>query len=146
MTNMFRVIHDRRGATALETTLVLLSLVMFIFGLFDLSRYALTLYSLSNLANEAARQQIICYSPQIALPATTVTCPSDPLSTDQKQTAAPALFWGDLTQQKVETDPTSHVITASVSNIKAAFPILLTPFPIPIFYPSTLTVTVNLQF
>jgi hypothetical protein len=136
---MFRIIHDRRGATALETTLVLLSFLMIIFGIFDFSRYALTLYSLSNLANEAARQQIICYSPQIALPGTTVTCPSDPLSTDQKKTAAPALFFGDLTQQKVETDPTSHVIKASVSGFKA-IPLL----PIP--YPSTLTVTVNLPF
>jgi Flp pilus assembly protein TadG len=139
---MFHVIHDRRGATAFETTLVLLSLLMIIFALFDLSRYALTWYSVSNLADEAMRQQIICYSPLIAKTATTVTCPSDPLSTDQKKTAAPALFWGDLTQQTVETDSTGtgHVITASVSGFKPVMSLL----PIP--YPSTLTVTVNLPF
>ena len=136
---MFRVIHDRRGATAFETTLVLVPLFMIIFAIFDVSRYALTWYSVSNLAHEAMRKQIICYSPLIAKTATTVTCPSDPLSTDQKKIVAPALFWGDLTQQKVETDPTSHVIKASVSGFKA-IPLL----PIP--YPSTLTVTVNLPF
>ena len=93
---MFRVIHDRRGATAFEATLVLLPLFMIIFGIFDLSRYALTWYSVSNLAHEAMRQQIICYSPLIAKTVKTVTCPSDPFSTDQKKIVAPALFWGDL--------------------------------------------------
>jgi Flp pilus assembly protein TadG len=46
---MFRIIHDRRGATAIEFTLVLLPLLMFIFFIFDVSRYALTLYSVSHL-------------------------------------------------------------------------------------------------
>jgi hypothetical protein len=46
----------------------------------------------SNLADEAIRQQTICYSPLIAGKVKTVACPSDPLSTDQKKIAAPALF------------------------------------------------------
>jgi Flp pilus assembly protein TadG len=142
MMTMFRPIHDRRGATPLEFAFVLLPLLMFIFSIFDMSRYALTWYSVSNLANEAMRQQIICYSQLIAKTVQTVTCPSDPLSTDQKKIVAPALFWGDLTQQKVETDSTAtgHAVTASVSGFKAAIPLL----PIP--YQSTLTVTVNLPF
>ena len=143
---MFRVIHDRRGATAFEATLVLLPLFMIIFGIFDLSRYALTWYSVSNLAHEAMRRQIICYSPLIAGTVKIVTCPSDPLTTDQKKTVAPALFWGALNSQTVTTDPTDttvsqpRVVTASVSGFKAVIPLL----PIP--YPSKLTVTVNLPF
>ena len=66
MMTMFHVIHDRRGATALEFTLVLFPLLMFIFAIFDVSRYALTWYSVSNLADEAIRRQTICYSPLIA--------------------------------------------------------------------------------
>jgi Flp pilus assembly protein TadG len=143
---MFRIIHERRGATALETTLILLPLFATIFGIFDLSRYALTWYSVSNLADEAVRRQTICYSPLIAKTATTVTCPSDPLSTGQKQIAAPALFWGALNAPTVTTVPTDttvsrpRVITAQVTGFKAAVPL------IPIPYPSTLTVTVNLPF
>ena len=53
---MFHVIHDRRGATAFEFTLVLFPLLMFIVAIFDVSRYALTWYSVSNLADEAIRQ------------------------------------------------------------------------------------------
>jgi len=143
---MFRIIHDRRGATAVETTLVLLPLFGIIFGIFDLSRYALTYYSVSNLAAEAMRRQIICYSPLVAKTVLTVACPSDPLSTDQKNKIAPALFWGGLNSQTVTTDPTDttvsqpRIVTASVSGFKAVIPL------IPIPYPSTLTVTVNLPF
>jgi Flp pilus assembly protein TadG len=146
MMTMFRIFNDRRGAAALETTFVLLPLFMIMFGMFDLSRYALTWYSVSNLADEAMRQQTICYSPLVAKTATTVTCPSDPLSTGQKRIAAPALFWGALKPPTVTTIPTdttvsrSRVITAQVTGFKAAIPL------IPIPYPSTLTVTVNLPF
>src|SRR5262249_53903658 len=146
MMTMFRPIHDRRGATSFEFTLVLLPLLIIIFFIFDVSRYALTWYSVSNLAHEAMRQQIICYSPLIAKTLKTVTCPTDPLSTDQKKIVAPALFWGDLKDQTVQTDPTDtdvsrpRVITASVSGFKAMIPLL----PIP--YPTTLTITVNLPF
>ena len=141
---MFRAIHDRRGATAFEATLVLLPLFMIIFGIFDLSRYALTWYSVSNLAHEAMRQQIICYSPLIAGTKKNVTCPSDPLSTDQKKIVAPALFWGGVDAPTVSTNPNGtttvsepRTVTASVTGFK---PI------IPLPYPSTLTVIVNLPF
>ena len=121
---MFHVIHDRRGATAFEFTLVLFSLLMFIVTIFDVSRYALTWYSVSNLADEAVRQQTICYSPLIAGKVKTVACPSDPFSTDQKKNVAPALFWGDLNPPTVTTVPTDttvsqpRVITASVTGFK----------------------------
>jgi hypothetical protein len=140
---MFPVIHDRRGATAFEFTLVLPALFMCIIGIFDVSRYALTWQSLSNLADEAMRKQIICYSPLIAGTVKTVTCPSDPLSTDQKKIVAPALFWGGVDAPAVSTNPNDttvsepRVITASVTGFK---PI------IPLPYPSTLTVVVNLPF
>ena len=143
---MFHVIHDRRGATAFETTLILIPLFMIIFAIFDLSRYALTWYSVSNLADEASRRQMICYSPLIAGKVKTVACPSDPLSTDEKKIVAPALFWGDLKLQTVTTVPTDttvsqpRVITASVTGFKPVISL------IPIPYLSTLTVTVNLPF
>jgi TadE-like protein len=140
---MFRIIHDRRGATAFEFILVMPALFMCIFGIFDVSRYALTWHSLSNLADETMRKQIICYSPLIARTVDTVTCPSDPLSLDQKKIVAPALFWGGVDTPTVSTNPNDttvsqpRVVTASVTGFK---PI------IPLPYPSTLTVTVNLPF
>jgi hypothetical protein len=140
---MFPVIDDRRGATAFEFTLVLLPLLMFIIGIFDVSRYALTWYSVSDLAHEAMRQQIICYSPLIAGTVKTVTCPSDPLP-DQKEKVAPALFLGGLGAPTVSTDPTDttvsrpRVITAEVTGFKPIMPLIP--------YPSTLTVTLNLPF
>jgi TadE-like protein len=141
---MFHGIHDRRGATAFEFTLVLLPLLMFIIGIFDVSRYALTWYSVSNLADEAIRQQTICYSPLIAGKVKTVACPSDPFSPDQKKNFAPALFWGDLNPPTVRTDPTDttvsqpRVIEAQVTGFKPAMSLIP--------YPTTLTVTVNLPF
>jgi hypothetical protein len=48
---MFPIIHDRRGATAFEFTLVLIPLLMFIFGIVDASRYALTWRHSSGDAN-----------------------------------------------------------------------------------------------
>ena len=91
---MFHVIHDRRGATAFETTLILIPLFTIILAIFDLSRYALTWYSVSNLADEASRQQIICYSPLIAGKEKTVACASDPLSTAEKKIARSGLVLG----------------------------------------------------
>jgi hypothetical protein len=142
---MMTMIRNRKGATAFEFTLVLFPLLMFIIGIFDASRYALTWYSVSNLADEAIRQQTICYSPLIAGKVKTVACPSDPFLTDQKKSVAPALFWGDLNPPTVTTDPTDtavsrpRVITASVTGFKPVMSL------IPV-YPSTLTVTVNLPF
>jgi hypothetical protein len=141
----FRIIHDRRGATALEFMLILFPLLIFIFCIIDASRYALTWYSVSELADEAMRQQIICYSPLIAGKVKTVTCPLDPLPTlsiDQMKKVAPALFWGSLTDQKVTTASTAtgHAITASVSGFRPVQSL------IPISYQSKLTVIVNLPF
>lgn len=145
MMTMFHVIHDRRGATAFEFPLVLFFLFMFIVIIFDASRYALTWYSVSNLAYEAVRRQTICYSRLIAKTDKTVPCPSDPLSIDEKKIVAPALFWGALDPPTVTTDPTDstvsqpRVITASVTEFK---PVWSPINP----YPDTLTINVNLPF
>ena len=138
---MFHFIRDRRGATALEFALVLFFLIMFIVTIFDASRYALTWYSVSNLAYEAVRRQTLCYSPLIAKTVKTVTCPSDPFSLNEKKDRAPALFWGNLKEQTVTTVPTDsgHVITASVTGFKPAWSLIN-------LYPSTLTISVNLPF
>ncbi|GKQ49717.1 TadE/TadG family type IV pilus assembly protein [Bradyrhizobium sp. Ce-3] len=142
---MFQLIHDRKGAMALEFTLVLFTILLFIFGIFDLSRYALVWYSVSNLADEAIRSQTICYSPLIAKQGQTVACPSDPFSSDQKKSVAPALFWGSLNAPTITTVPTDttvsqpRVITVSVTGFK---PVMSSLFS----YPGTLTVTVNLPY
>ena len=111
--DMFHIIHHRRGATAFEFALILLPLMILICGIFDLSRYALTWYSVSNLADEAVRRQVICYSPLIAQKAPSVTCPTDPLSTAHKRLVAPALFWGDLSTPTVATSPTDTTCPAT---------------------------------
>ena len=132
---MLNVFHDRRGATALEATLVLFPLFMIIFGIFDVSRYAMTWYSVSNLAYEAVRKQTLCYSPLIAKQVNTVTCPSDPFTTDQKKLVAPELFWGDLnpptvSETKTTTVSQPRVITAQVTGFKPVWS-LINPYPIP---------------
>jgi len=142
---MFHLIHNRKDATALEFALVLFFLIMFIVTIFDASRYGLTWYSVSNLASEAVRRQTICYSRLIAKKDKTVSCLSDPLSTDEKKSVAPALFWGDFNPPTIETTPTDttvsqpRVITAKVTGFKPVWS-LINP------YPSTLTVSVNLLF
>jgi hypothetical protein len=149
---MFRVIHDRRGATALEFTLVLIPLFMFIFFVFDVSRYVLTWYSVSNLADEAMRKQIICYSPLIANKVKTVTCLTDPLPTAQKQIFAPALFWLTLDPPTVTTSPTDGTmsqprdITAQVTGFKSLM-CGLVPCPSTLLQRlQTVTVKVRLPF
>ena len=141
---MFHIIHHRRGATAFEFTLILFPLLMLLCGVFDLSRYALTWYSVGNLADEAMRRQIICFSPLIAQNVKSVPCVKSPLTTAEMKIVAPALFWGDLNTPTVDTDRLDadvskpRKITASVTGFKAVMSLIP--------YPDTLTVNVNLPF
>lgn len=75
----------------MEFGLIAVPICLMLFGIFDLGRYAITLHSLSTLSDETARQQIICYSPWIAVNNIAgAVCPSDPLG-GSKLTLAPFL-------------------------------------------------------
>ena len=143
---MKSIAKDCKGATAFEFTLIAIPLFMLFFGIFDVSRYALTWYSVSSLADEAARQQIVCYSPLMVNKVKTVNCPSDPFTNAQKQTVAPALFWGNLKTPTVVTSPTDttvsrpRTVTASVSGFTPAL------LFIPGIFPDKLTVIADVPF
>ncbi|MBR1266153.1 pilus assembly protein [Bradyrhizobium sp. AUGA SZCCT0222] len=93
---------DQRGIAALEFCLIAIPLFTLMFVIFDLGRYALTAQSLRALANAGAREIMVgttgnaCYT-DAAITKTAPTCSGDPLSTAQKQAAAPFLFRGGLT-------------------------------------------------
>jgi Flp pilus assembly protein TadG len=57
---------DQRGVAALEFCLVAVPLFMFMFAIFDLGRYAITVQSLRALANAGARVMMVncCTPPQ----------------------------------------------------------------------------------
>ena len=77
---------DRRGAAALEFTLVAAPLFILMFVIFDLGRYAITMQSLRALANAGARAVMInCYTPDVIQKVSPSGCTSDPLSATTKQ-------------------------------------------------------------
>jgi hypothetical protein len=83
------------------------------FAIFDAGRYALTVHSLMTLADETARQQIICYSPWIAKnQLSSATCPSDPVT--NKLAVAPFLT-GQTINVATTTSGSGHVVTASLT-------------------------------
>ena len=90
---------DQRGVAAFEFCLVGGAFFVLVFAIFDLGRYAITMQSLRTLASVGARQMIInCYTPAITgiTPNTSPSsCTGDPLSTADKQRAAPFLFSRD---------------------------------------------------
>jgi hypothetical protein len=110
------------------------------FAIFDLGRYAITLHSLSMLAHESARAEIICYSPYIAANnLSAANCSGDPLSAASKQAVAPFLYLGGLAPSVCTAASTSacssgtigagpHVVTASQPGFSMIMP----------FWPSTM--------
>jgi Flp pilus assembly protein TadG len=113
-TRLRRLRADRSGATAMEFGVIGIVVFSMLFGMFDLARYALTLHSLSVLADHSARAEIICYSPWIA--ANNIggaSCPGDPLSATAKQALAPFLYYGGQTPSVATTTTAPRVVTAS---------------------------------
>jgi Flp pilus assembly protein TadG len=106
-----RLFRDRSGTTAMEFGLIAVPICLIFFAIFDLGRYALTIHSLMDIADETARRQIICYSPWIAKNNVAgATCPSDPVT--NKTTIAP--FLTGMTVSVATTGTGPHVVTASV--------------------------------
>jgi Flp pilus assembly protein TadG len=109
---------DRSGATAMEFGIIGILVLSVFFGMFDLGRYAITLHSLNVLADESARQEIICYSPYIAAHNVAAAvasnkCSGDPLIASNKQALAPFLYYGGLTPTVQTAGGGPHIVTAS---------------------------------
>ena len=57
---------DQRGSVAFEFCLVAVFFFIFVFGIFDFGRYAITMQLLRSLASEGARATMIqCYTPKV---------------------------------------------------------------------------------
>lgn len=111
---MQRLLKNRLGTTAMEFGLIAIPICFMVFGVFDLGRYALVQHSLSTLADESARQEIICYSPYLAANNLAgASCSGDPVS--NKLVLAPFLA-GLSPQVSTSVNGTSRIVTASVSN------------------------------
>lgn len=116
---------DQRGFAALETCLVIGSLFLLMFTIFDLGLYAIHVQSLRTLADAGAREMMIkCYTPLVTatppLPpwsaATSLaSCIGDPLPTlSAKQAAAPFVSLGGYTPTlNITATATALTVTAS---------------------------------
>ncbi len=135
-----RLLTDRSGATAMEFGIIGIVFFSMLFGIFDLGRYAVTLHSLSVLADASARAEIICYSPNIAANnVAAAACSGDPLSTSSKQAIAPFLYLGGLAPTVQTTGGGPHVVKAS----QPGFTMLMPFWPKGMNAPST---SVSLPF
>ena len=118
---------DQRGVAAMQFCLVAVPLFTLIFAIFDLGRYAITLQSLRALANGSARATMIadCYV-NAELAKTTPSCPSDPLTTAQKQAIAPFLYNTSLSLTPTVSTATGTsvlTVTASSPSFKMLMPV-----------------------
>jgi hypothetical protein len=95
------------------------------FAIFDLGRYAITMQSLRTLASAGARAIMInCYTPDVIQNQSPSGCTGDPLSTTNKQTAAPFLFFGGLAPTlNVTSGGNDLTVTASQPGFKMLMPI-----------------------
>jgi hypothetical protein len=116
---------DNRGVAAFEFILVAVPLFMLMFVIFDLGRYAITMQSLRTLANVGARAVMIhCYTPDVVQHQSPSGCTGDPLSTTDKQNAAPFLYFGGLTPTlNVTSSGNDLTVTASQAGFTMLMPI-----------------------
>ncbi|WP_229184763.1 TadE/TadG family type IV pilus assembly protein [Bradyrhizobium oropedii] len=116
---------DQRGVAALEFCLIAVPLFTLIFAIFDFGRYAIAMQSLRTLATSSARAITVadCYV-NAELTKTTPNCPSDPLTTAQKQDIAPFLYGAGLTPTVTTTTGSSALtVTASLAGFTMIMPI-----------------------
>lgn len=124
---MHRFFRNRRGTTALEFSLVALPFLLTLFAIFDVGRYALTIYSLKTLASATARQIIIsCYSPSVLSGGSPSSCTADPFTTAQQRAIAPFLYAGGLspTVTAAVTGSTYLTVTAAEPDFKMLMSVL----------------------
>ncbi|WP_461347696.1 TadE/TadG family type IV pilus assembly protein [Bradyrhizobium sp. USDA 4451] len=116
---------DQRGVAAFEFCIIATFLFASMFVIFDFANYAITMQSLRALASASARATTIadCYV-NAELAKTTPSCPSDPLTTTQKQTIAPFLYNNGLVPTVSSATGASVItVTASQSSFKMIMPI-----------------------
>jgi hypothetical protein len=116
---------DQRGVAAFEFILVFVPLFMLMFAIFDLARYAITMQSLRTLASAGARAVMInCYTPDVVQHQSPSGCTGDPLSTTDKQNAAPFLYFGGLAPTlNVTSGGNNLTVTASQAGFTMLMPI-----------------------
>lgn len=90
---------DQRGTAALEFCLVAAAFFTLVFAIFDLGRYMITVQSLHALAGAGARAitKHSCFVNNVIKQNAPSGCPTDPLSSAEKQAISPFLFDGGLT-------------------------------------------------
>jgi hypothetical protein len=121
---------DQRGVAAFEFLLVAVAFFTFVYVIFDLGRYTITMQSLRALANAGARATMVgtqgnaCYT-DAAIKKTTPTCSGDPLPSDAaKQAVAPWLYAGGLTPTlSTTTGANAVIVTASQTGFTMLLPI-----------------------
>jgi TadE-like protein len=116
---------DNRGVAAFEFILAFVPLFTLMFVIFDLGRYAITMQSLRALASAGARAVMIyCYTPDVVKNQSPSGCTGDPLSTTDKQNAAPFLYFGGLTPTlNVTSGGNNLTVTASQAGFTMLMPI-----------------------
>jgi Flp pilus assembly protein TadG len=115
---------DQRGAAALEFGLIAVALFTFMFAVFDLGRYVLTMQSLRMLANAEARANMIyCYTPAKANGTSPSACTGDYLPDAQKQTLVPALYGGVSPTVSTTAGANALTVTASQPSFTMLIPI-----------------------
>ncbi|WP_245286887.1 TadE family protein [Bradyrhizobium sp. Tv2a-2] len=117
---------DQRGVAALEFCLISVGLFTFIFAIFDLGRYAITMQSLRTLAHAGARAMMInCYTPNVISKTSPSGCTGDYLTAAQKQAAAPFLYSNGSSAPTVSTTAgaAALTVTASQSGFSMMMPI-----------------------
>ncbi len=116
---------DQRGVAAFGFLLVFVPLFTLMFAIFDLGRYAITMQSLRTLASAGARAVMInCYTPDVLRNQPPSECTGDPLSTTQKQAAAPFLYYGGLTPTLNATSSGNNLtVTASQASFTMLMPV-----------------------
>jgi Flp pilus assembly protein TadG len=110
---------DQRGFAALDFCYVAVVFFTFVFAIFDLGRYVITMQSLRTLANAGARATMIkCYTPAVTglvpntLPSS-CTAIASYLTPTQMQNAAPFLYQGGLTPTMTTTAGGSALTVAA---------------------------------
>lgn len=105
----------RSGVTSMEFALIGLIFFVLTFGMFDVGRYGITVFSLRSLANAVARQTYVnCYQTQIVNGHSPSSCTSNPLTATQMRTVAPFLYVGGLTPS-VSITPSASTLTVRAS-------------------------------
>jgi Flp pilus assembly protein TadG len=106
-----------------EFALVAVPLFVTLFGIFDLGRYAITMYSLRTLASATTRQVVInCYASKVSQNKSPNTCTTDPLSTTEKQQIAPALYWGGSPSVSISAGGSALTVQVSAPSFSMMMP------------------------